>query len=162
MQLVGVANRGPRFGGDLRNSLRIERANALCHVRIECPPQLHSSGATLLERGVVEIRIGIRIQNLVGERRRLGCVDCDRANRPAIDSGDQRFKTIQIHRFVKTVGDCLGNQRMIGNADFTGEIFRTRRLIRKHRRHQIVRLHAQNRRRRFASASKAQHSQSAR
>ena len=54
----------------------------------------------------------------------------------------QFFQTIQIHCFMQAIVDSFANQRMIGNANFSGQIFRACHLIGKHGSEQIVRAHA--------------------
>ena len=71
----------PRFGRHLRDRCGIERAHAFRDIRRKRPAHLHGARAALLERRVVQIRVRIRVQNLVRERRRLGRIDRHGADR---------------------------------------------------------------------------------
>ena len=86
VQLIGVANHGPGFGGHLRDGLGVERSQASGVLGPERPPQLHRAGAALLERRVVEEGVGIRVQDLVAERRGLARVDGDGFERAVRDA----------------------------------------------------------------------------
>ena len=61
VQLVGVADLGPRFLGDLRDGSGIEIAHAGRDVGLQRTPQLHRPGAAFFERSIVEIGVGVRV-----------------------------------------------------------------------------------------------------
>ena len=86
------------------------------------------------------------------EGRGFGRIDRDGANPTVGDAAQQLREAFEVHRLVKAVIDGFLDQRMIGNADVAGQVFGAGGLIREDRRHQIVRAHALDGRRNFASA----------
>ena len=86
MQLLGVARLGPRLLHHLGDRLRVERADPGRVGRRERPPQHDRAGPALLERRVVEEGVGLRAQDLVGERRGLGEVAGHEPHLPGLDA----------------------------------------------------------------------------
>ena len=103
----------------------------------------HLDGArpALLERSIIEVRVRIGVQDFVRERRCFRSLDGNGADRAFRDAIQQALEAVQVHGFVQAIGDRLVDQRMIGNADFTRQIFRAGGLIGKHGGQQIVGSH---------------------
>ena len=156
MQFVGVTNDGPRLGDDLGDRGGIENAHAARYVGAQGAAQRHGPGAALFERRVVEIRVRIRVENLVTERRRLGRIDGDRFDLAALERPENRHEAVDVHCLVQTVVDRLADEHVIGDADRAGKILLTRDLIGKYRGEQIFGTHPQELRRNLAATRKTQ------
>ncbi len=151
MKLVRVPDHGPglfldevdRFGVEPRELARI----------VESAPQLHGARAPLLERGVVEKRVGVGVHDLVGERRRRHALFHHAADVAALDAVENPLQSLEIHRLVETVRNGLVHQRMVRNPDGPFEVLGAGRLIGKHRREKVVGAHPLNRRRHFLPAA---------
>ena len=83
VQFVGVAHDRPRLLRRLPRSRRDRECRRRRRRRASPRRELHRARATLFERRVVEVRVRIRVEDLVTERRRLGRVDGDRAKLPS-------------------------------------------------------------------------------
>ena len=67
MQLVCVPHQRPRLTKHFLNCCRVQRPN-LSRVDSQAPPHLDCPRAPFLQRCVVQVRIRIRIQDLVRKR----------------------------------------------------------------------------------------------
>ena len=161
MQLIRVSDDGPRFIGDLVDRERIERAD-LARVWPEGSPHLHRTRPPLFERCVVEERVRVGIENLVGERRWLRRIDGDRANLTAVDRRENRLQASHIHRLVQAIPNGLVHERVVGDPNVADQVLGARRLIRKHRCEQVVGPHTLNRRRHLPAAGEPQDRQRSR
>jgi hypothetical protein len=74
VQLFGIAGRRERLGRHLGDCGRIESADAR-GVRTNGAPHLHRASPPLLERRIVQICVGVRVENLVRKRRGFRRVD---------------------------------------------------------------------------------------
>ena len=72
-------------------------------------------GAALLQRRVVEEGVGLGVQDLMGQRRRLRQVPGDAANVARLDPPQERLEARRVHGLVQAVLECLLDQRMIGD-----------------------------------------------
>ena len=116
MQFVGIAHDRPRFRRDFVDTAPIENAGAV-EIVARRPAQLHRARAPLFQRCVVEISVRISVEDLVREDRGLGRIDCDRLHRAVFDIAKNIDETVEIHRFVQTVGQRLAHEHVIGNAN---------------------------------------------
>src|SRR5581483_12062559 len=98
--------------------------------------ELNSPSAPLLQRSIVEERVGVRVQDLVTERRRLGVVDGHSSYGAGADSVQDFDQAVEIHGLMQAVVDRLSNQRVIGDADLAAQVFRAGNLIRENGRQQ--------------------------
>ena len=96
------------------------------------PAKLHGACAAFFERRVVEIRVRIRVQNFVAERRGSGVSIATVRSVPVGHALQDSDQAVDVHRFMQAVRDGLVDQRMIGNANFARQIFGARDLIGKH------------------------------
>ena len=69
VQLVGVAQVGPRLVDHRGDGLGVEPPDVVGHLGGQAAAQRDRARAALLERGVVEEGVGIGVQDLVGEAR---------------------------------------------------------------------------------------------
>ena len=67
MQLVPIADVGPGFVTNLFDGAQVEASDFLQYRIGKRAPHLHGSRAALFQRGIVQIGIGRRVQNLVRE-----------------------------------------------------------------------------------------------
>jgi len=74
MELVGIAHRGPGFGGlpGQDGPSGFERAAPSALVGGQRAAHLYGAGATLFEGGVVQVRIRVGVQDFVREGTRAG------------------------------------------------------------------------------------------
>ena len=154
-QLVGVAELGGGLGADPLDGLGVEGAEVAL-VDGKAPPQLHGSGAALLEGRVVEERVGAGGQDLVGQRRGLGRVDARDLDAARLESGDDLGEALDVHGLVEAVVHRLADERVIGDLDRSGRVLLAADELREDRGHQVVGLHALDRRRVLATAPEAQ------
>ena len=73
MQLFRVSRLRLRLVADEVDGVRIEDAEVPAVLR-QRPPQDDGAGASLLQRGVVQESVGLRVDHFVGEGRGLGGV----------------------------------------------------------------------------------------
>ena len=133
-----IADLGPTLGRDLLDCGRIQNSRPVRRIRGQCAPKHYRSGTPFLQRSIVQVRVRIRVQNLMTEHRRLGCVERNRTNRAGLDSAQDHFESFKIHRLIEAVRDRFVYERMIGNPNRPGQVFSTRNLIREHGGQQIV------------------------
>src|SRR5579883_186649 len=152
MQFIGVADDGPGFFGHLPDGGGVERADAGGIFDRKSTAELDGAGAALFEGRVVEVGIGIRVEDLVREGRWLWCVNGGDFERAIVDAFEKLDQAADVHRFMQTVRDRFVDERMIGNARFADKVFGARDLIGKDGGKQVVGAHALERRRNFFAA----------
>ncbi len=140
MKLVRVARSRLRFGDDARDRLRVERAQ-IALVRGEGPPERDGARPALLERGVVEERVRLRVQNLVRERRRLGRVAGVEADLAPLDPFEDPVEARRVHRLGQAVAHRLANERVIRDLDRARRVLLASDLRREHRGEEVLRPH---------------------
>ena len=86
VQFIGVAHIGPRLLLHLRDGRGIERADFFKHRRRQHAPHLDRPRPALFERRIIEIGVGIRIENFVRELRRHRSIDRQATNASLLDS----------------------------------------------------------------------------
>ncbi len=143
MQLVGRAQVGPGLLDHRGDRLRIEAPDVVGHRGGQPAPQRDRAGPPLLERGVVEIGVGVGVQDLVGEHgglRRLARHPPDLAG---VDRGEAGAQAVDVHRLGQAVAQGLAHQRVVGHLDRPRpHVVLAGELGREHRDQQILRAHA--------------------
>jgi len=69
------------------------------------------------------------------------------------------MRAVDVECLVQGVADGLAHEHVIGDLDRPGDVLLARGGLREHRRHQVVRFHALDRRRVPATAAEPQHHQ---
>ena len=159
MQFLGVDRIGPRLGAHPRDRLRIEPAEVRRALRCKPAPRHHRLRPPLLQRCIVEIRIGPRRQHLQRQRRRLRQVTGNDADIAGLDACKQPLQPFDVHRLVQAVRDRLIGQRMIGNLAIAGQVLGAGHLVGEHAGDQILRLHARELRRHLPAAAESRQRQ---
>ena len=120
------------------------------------PPHRHRPRPPLLQGGVVEERVRIGVEQLVGERRRLAAIEADQFDRARLDVAQHGEPAVQIGGLMQAVVDRLPDDRLIGHVDVAGHVFLTGRLGGEDGGQQVVGPHAlQVRRHPFALSGHA-------
>ena len=66
---------------------------------------------------------------------------------PRFDAVEDVLQAVDVHRFVQAVVHGLADERVVGDLDRAGEVLLAADELREDRRHQVVGLHALDRRR---------------
>ena len=162
MQFIGIPGPRPRFLTHPFDGRRVENAKFSIRggtarasgVNRLCPP--------FLQRRVVQKRIGLCVEDLVRQRRRLRQITRDAFNRAAFNPLEQSNQPINVHRLRQTIFNRLPHEWMVRDFAVACDVFETGELIGKHTRDEVLSLHALQRRGNFASAPLAREGQSAR
>ncbi len=85
----------------------------------------------LLQRRIIEIRIRIGVQDFVRELRRNGRIDGDAPDRTIFNAAQQLNQAVHVHRLVNDVLHHFFHQWMVGNLDFSFDVFKARCNIRE-------------------------------
>ena len=121
--------------------------------------QPHGVGPPVLELLVVEKGVGAGGDDLVGQDRRLGrlaAVDPDLAR---LDPLQKAAQPVDVEGLVQGVVDRLADEQVVGDLDGADGVVLAGGGLRKHRRQQVVGLHALDRRGVALAAAEAQHQQ---
>jgi hypothetical protein len=102
VQFVGVAWVGPLLVADARDRVGVEHAHLAARL-IARHARLHRVRPPLLQRRIVQKRVRLRIQNLVREDRRLGCIARNQPQLTAMDPIQHGTKPFEVHRLFKAV-----------------------------------------------------------
>ena len=97
---------------------------------------------SLLERRVVEERVGAGVQNLVGKGGRLHRVHAVDPDRPRLDPRQQLRQGREVGRLVQAVVEGLLHQGVVRNLDRVGDVVLTRHLVREDRAQELVGAHS--------------------
>src|SRR5207237_1995109 len=116
---------------------RIERAN-LARVGTQRPSHLDGSRPSFFQRRVVEIGIGIRVEDFMRQRRWLCRIDRDCPDFTSGYAFEDMLQSIEIHRFVQAVSNRLLDEGMIWYANFARQVVAASGLVRKYSGEQIV------------------------
>ena len=157
VQLVFVTRLRGGFGADAVDRGGIERAQVAGRRRLARAPRLDGVRPPLLEWRVVQERVGLRVQNLVREERRLGCVARDELDLAIVNAPQHLAQAVEVHGLLQAVAYRLVDQRVIGNLPIARNVLEARCRVGEHGRHQIVREHPLYLRRHFAAAAIARH-----
>ena len=158
VKLVGIPGLGSHLVANPRDGGGIEPAE-IPDALGQAAAQGHGAAAALLEGRIVQKGVGPPVQDLMGEWRRLGGVPEVHPHLSRLHGRKKRAQAIQIHRLVETVVKGLANQRVIRDLDGSGRVLLAGGEPRKQRRHQIVGLHALERRGISPPATPPEHQQ---
>ena len=141
MDLLGVAGLGPSFLDDALDSSRVETAQVAGALG-QGAAGSDGSGAALLERSVVEERVGPAVEDFVGEGRRLGGVAGVEGDVTVVDALEHLLQPADVHGFVEAVVEGLANQGVVGGNEGTVDVFLAADLLGENGGHQVVGAHA--------------------
>jgi hypothetical protein len=158
VQFLGIARVRAGFVDDPLDGIGVQGAE-IAGVFGQGAAQGDSAGAALLEGGVVEVGVGLRVEHFVSEGRRLRRVLGVEADLAGFDAVQDFLQAVDVHRFVHAVVDGLADQRVIWSLDGTGLVLLAANELRKDCRHQVVGAHALDLRRDPSSVSKTQERQ---
>ena len=161
VELVGGAEIGPRLRPHLGQRLGIERAERPRQFGVGAP-QRDRARPPLLQRGVVQERVGIGVQDLVRHRRGRRRLHRDRPDLAAVDRIEHIPQAVHVHGLPQAVLNGLGHQRMIRHRDRARVVVPAGHLFRKHRGQQVFRPHPDQRNRHPAASLLPQHRERAR
>ena len=159
MQFIGIARLGTLLVADACDGLGVERTKISSGRRTGRAPRLHRVTSPLLERRIVQKRVGPGVEDVVGEQRGLRRVARDEAQFAGVDPLEHQPETFEVHRFFEAVAHRLGNERMIGNLAVAGDVLQARGRVGEHGGHQVVGQHALKRWRDPARSARARHRQ---
>ena len=160
VQVVGRVGIGRDLTVHLVDGRGVERPDGR-EVDRQPAAQRDRVGAPVLQLLVVEERVGARGEDLVGEHRRLGGVGVVHGDRTGLHALQQVAHAVDVERLVQRVADGLAHEHVVGDLDRTGDVLLARRRLREDRGHEVVGLHALDRRRIAPTAAEAQHHQGA-
>ncbi len=120
---------------------------------------MHSLGAALFQRRIVEERVRPRVQRLGRERRRRRQIARQHTHAAVLDAAQQLQPAVAVHRLVQAIVQRLRDQRVFGNLALADQILRTGDLVGEHRGQQIFQLHPLQRRGDLAPAAEARQGQ---
>ena len=146
-------------GGD---GLGRQGARRLRHLLRQAAAQVDRAGPALLERRVVEERVGVGVQELVAERRRLDHIARQHLDLAALDRRAQRGQPGAVERLGQAVADGVLHQRVIGDLAIADHGLEARLGLGEHHAQQIGRAHAHQVGRDLLAAHAPRHRQRAR
>ena len=115
MQFVCIPRIGPGVGAHFGNRFRRQCSDFAGHLRRQNTSHLHRARAALFQRCIVQVRVGIRIQDLVRELRRNRRINCQRPDCAGFDLAQHALEAFQIHGLLQHVFHDLADERMLGN-----------------------------------------------
>ena len=142
MQFLGVAHQRPGFGPDPIDRIGVEQTEVFHFGGIEPGAVADGVGAAFLEWRIVEKGIGPRVDDFLGERRRLAQVTAYQGELVVFHILQQRDQIVDIHGFGQAVVDGLRYQRVVGNLALAGKIFLAGDLVREDMGDEIFGVHA--------------------
>ncbi len=163
VQFIRIAHDRPGLPLHLLDRRRVQRSNFSCQLSWKRAPHLHRTRPPLFQWRVVEKRIGIRIQDLVRERRRQRRIDRHTANGAGFDLLEKDSQPVEVHRLSETVTQGLVHERMIRHpaCSFTNHIVLTGQRVGEDGPKQIFCLHPLDLRRDFFAMGETQQHQRA-
>ena len=142
VHFIGVGGIRPCLVANSVDRVRIEPSDVGGGDRIESAAHRHRPRAALLERRIVEKRVGSGVEDFRRERGGLGEVAGDDPDIAVPESRHQGFEPVDVHRLGQRIGDGLLHQRMVGDGAGSREVLGARDLVREHRGDQVLGLHA--------------------
>ena len=156
VQRVGAIGVRPRLRPDPIDGLGVEPPEVGRARRVEPAPRRHGPGAALLERGVVEERVRLRVQDLVREGGGLREVARVHRDLAPLDAREEGHEAVHVHRLVERIVDGLLHEGMVRDLPLPpSEVLRARDLVREHHRDEVLGLHPLDRGRDLAPARAA-------
>ena len=157
VQLVRGADVGPSFVLHPVDRRLVELAELVRRLHVEPAASDHGLGAALLQRGVVQERVRLRVQRLVRQGRRLRRVARDEREAPRLHLLEHALESREVHRLEQAVLDRLLHERMVGDLPVAHQVLRAGELIGKDRRDQVFGLHPLQRGGHLLPTALAQH-----
>ncbi len=118
MELFGPPDVGRGFAPHALEGVGVEATERL-GVEWEAAPQLHGAGAALFEGGVVEEGVGLAVEDLMREHRRLGRIHEVDAHRAPLHASQEGHEAVDVHGLVQAVQERLADEDVIGDHDGT-------------------------------------------
>ena len=153
MQLIGILRARPGLGADFLNRGGIENAERVGRRRLARTARVHGLGTALFQGSVVEEGVRFGVQDFVRQGRRLRQIAREALDFTLLDFLKQSDQSLNVHGLRQTVFDRLADEWMLRNFTVTRDIFETSELVGKHRRQEIFRFHALQRRWNLAAAA---------
>ena len=161
VELLGVPRFGPDLFADPLDRVRVE-ASKVPRGHRKASTELNRPAPALLQWGVVEVGERPAVQDLVRQYGRFHRIASDDLDPAGLDLAQQCSQAVDVHRLSQAVLERLANQRVVGDVDGPRRhVLLARRQRGEDRGHEVVGLHALDRRRVLAAAPHAQHGQRA-
>src|SRR5690606_25814715 len=157
MELFLVAGSRPDLALDLFDGFLAEGGGAELEPRET--PELDRLGPPLLDRRIVEERVGASCENFMSRGGRLRHIACERSDAATSEAPQDRQKTFRVHRLVERVEKGLLDEGMIRDLAVTLDIFEASDLIGETCGEQVVGVHALEAGRDLSSPAEAQDGQ---
>ena len=156
VQRVGAIGVRPRLRPDPIDGLGVEPPEVGRARRVEPAPRRHGPGAALLERGVVEECVRLRVQDLVREGGGLREVAGVHRDLAPLDAREEGHEAVHVHRLVERIVDGLLHEGMLRDLPLPpSEVLSARDLVGEHHRNEVLGLHPLDRGRDLAPARTA-------
>ncbi len=159
MEFLGIRRVGPSLTSHSLDGLEIQPAKFRGALRIVPAARHDGLGAALLQRRIVEKRVGPRRQRFEREGRWLGEIAGDDVDGARFKPSQQPFQPFDVHRLVQAVRYGLVGQRMIRHLPLAHEVLGAGDLVREDGRDQVLRLHAHELGRHLPAAAEARQSE---
>ena len=160
MEVIGRLRLGRDLLVHTGDRVGVERADGT-QVDVEPTAERHRVGTPVGQFLVVEERVRVGGDDLVREHRGLGGVTAVHGDVTRLYPAQQRAHPVDVEGFVQRVGDRLADDEVVGDLDRPGDVLLTGRGLREQRSHEVIRLHALDRRRVLATVAEPQHQQGA-
>ena len=154
VQLVGAAGIGALLVAHPIDGGRIESTEIVARP-VRPAPCLNGVAAPLFERRVVEKRVRLRAEDLVGEDRGFRRIPRDERHLTAMNPGQHGIEAGEVHGFFEAVADGLSDERMIRDFAIARNVLEARGRIREDRRQQVRGEHPLQLRRELPAAARA-------
>src|SRR5579859_4945075 len=129
MQLMLITKVGPALSAYRVDGRLVQPPRLLQDAVRNTTSQRDSTDATLFEPGLIEIRVGIRVQQLMRKLRRNWRIDGEAANAPILDSAQNLNQAFEVHRLLQHILHHFVDQWMRGNLDVANNGLKTRRRL---------------------------------
>ncbi len=161
MQLIGILDARPSLVANAVDRRLLERRQVVGGLRVSKAARLDGKRTTLLQGSVVEEGIGLRRDDLVGQRRGLTHVARHQALLAVDDLRQQGLELVEIHRLFETIANRLLDERMVRHLARPLDVLETGHGVREDHRQQVFGVHALQGRRLALPADPALHGQRA-
>ena len=158
MQFVGIPHVRPCLRRDLVDGRLVQRPHAGRQVHVHAAER-HRPRPSLFQRGVIQERVRVGIQDLVRHWRWDGRIHGYCPKLPPLETPDEDTQSFDIHGLVKAVLHGLVDQGVIGRRDRTRIVVLAGHLLREDGSQQIVGLHPLERHRDPPAATRAKQGQ---
>ena len=162
VEFVGIARLWPGLFAHHAHGLSVQFAQVLRGGGIERVAHTDGPRAAFLERRGIEEGIGLRIDDLVAEGRRLSEVLAHQFQLLVDDPRDHTFQLLDVHRLREAVVDGLLHQGMLRHFALPNDVLQAGELIGEHQRDEVLAGHALDLRRHALVEPATLHGQCAR